>query len=117
MIKTEEFPKDRWDSYLTELTHEAKDHSMSVRVESLQLGDQILEKGLPLVEIAIEKKGPEGGDVLIIAERPDGSHLTHLIPDPRRIYLARYEDKHALCLDIEDGEGAKTLVTVYEGSA
>ncbi len=115
MITTEEFPKDGWDSYLTELTREAKDHLMSVQVEAPELGDQILAKGLPLLEISLGKKGTEAGSIQIIAERSDGSRLMHLISDPQRVYLGRYDDKRAVCLDIEDGKGTKTLITVYEG--
>jgi hypothetical protein len=117
MITTEEFPKDGWDSCLTALTREAKDHLMMVQVEALDLGDQFLAHGLPLLEISLEKKGPDAGAIEIIAERSDGSRLMHLIPDPQHLRLARYDDKHALCLDIEDGKGVKTLVTVYEGTA
>jgi hypothetical protein len=35
--------------------------------------------------------------------------------DYARIYLARYEDEAAVCLDIEDVSGRKTLVFVHEG--
>lgn len=117
MIKTEEFPKERWESYLNDLSREAKDHMMSIRVEALNLGDQILTKGLPLVAIGVETKGTERGAIEIVAERPDGSHLTHLIPAAERIYMARDESKHAVYLDIEDQSGTKTLVFVHEGRA
>lgn len=114
MMQTEELKRERWDDSLMALTKEAKDHPMIVRLESLKLGDQVLAKGLLLVQIGVEKKGSEAGAIEIIAERPDGSHLTHLIPSPERLYLARFDDRHAFCLDIEDTESTKTLVFVAE---
>ena len=116
MIQTEEFPRDSWDQYLTSLSREANAHLMVVRIESPSLGDQILARGLPLVGISVEKKGSEQGAVEVIAERPDGSHLTHLIREPARIYLARYEEKKEVCLDIEDKSGQKTLIFIHEGA-
>jgi hypothetical protein len=113
MIKTEEFPREKWEGYLNQLTAEAQKHLMTVRVEAESLGDQVLADGLPLVAISLEQKGSERGNVEIIAERDDGTHLTHLISEPEHIYLARYDDKSEVCLDVEDRSGAKTLVFVH----
>ena len=68
-----------------------------------------------MVAISLEAKGSAQGDIEIIAERPDGAHLTHPIPDPERIYLARDESKKVAYLDIEDRGGAKTLVFLHRG--
>lgn len=115
MMRTEEFPRGRWEDYLSELTREAKDHPVRVRVESQTLGDQVLVDGLHLVAISLEAKGTAKGGIEIITEQPDGTHLTHLIPDPERIYLAREESKEDVYLDIEDRDGAKTLVFLHQG--
>lgn len=117
MITTEEFPTERWQSRLEGLTREARERPMSIRVEGPNVGDQVLAEFLPLVAISLESKGTEKGAVEIIAEHPNGGHLTHLINNPEHIYLARYNDRQVLCLDIEDRRGVKTLVFLRQSSA
>lgn len=112
MMRTEEFPRDRWESYLNDLTRKAKDRPVQVRVESLAIGDQVLAEGLPLVAISLETKGTDKGAIEIVAERPDGTHVMHMIPDPQRIYLARDERGEVVALDVEEEGGVKTLIAL-----
>lgn len=115
MMRTEEFPRDRWEDRLSELTREAMHQPVRVQVESQALGDQVLAEDLQLVGISLEVKGTAAGDIEIITERPDGTQLTHVILEPERIYLAQDEGADAVCLDIEDKDGAKTLVFLHRG--
>lgn len=119
MLRTEELPRERWDVYLDQLSRAAKNRPITVRVEGPKVGDQILAADVPLLSISIEEKGTERGAVEIIAESPDGTHLTHLIPSPQRIYVARSDERQEVCVDIEDADGLKTLVfcTIKGGMA
>lgn len=117
MIETEEFSREQWESALNSLTREAQDHLMTVRIEAPTLGDQILAQDIPLVGISFERTGSGRGAVEIIAARPDGSHLTHQVPEPQRIYLARLHEQQELCLDIEGANKLKTLVFIKGSSS
>jgi hypothetical protein len=116
MIHTQEFVRSDWDAYLNGLSREAQDHPLRVRLEAPDLGDQLLADGLALVGISLEKKGSEQDAIEITAARADGTHLTHFVHAPERLYLARNDEDKAICLDIEDRSGGKTLVYIAEAN-
>ena len=90
-----------------------------MRVEGPKMGDQILAADVPLLSISIEKKGTEQGTIEIITKSPNNTHLTHLIPSPQRIYVARSDEQQKMYVDIEDADSLKTLVfcTIKKGMA
>ncbi|NTX05319.1 DUF5335 family protein [Myxococcus sp. CA051A] len=112
---TREIPREGWADYLALLSTMEKEHPVRIEVEGMELGDQPLAEGLPLVEISLEEKGSDKGVVEIIVGGP-GGEITHRIQKPERIYADESESGELECLDIESSEdNTKTLI--YFGEA
>ncbi|MFY1827301.1 DUF5335 family protein [Myxococcus fulvus] len=112
---TREIPREGWADYLALLSNMEKEQPVRIEVEGMELGDQPLASGLPLVEISLEEKGSGRGVVEIIVGGP-GGEITHRIPKPDHIYADESESGELECLDIESSEdNTKTLI--YFGQA
>ncbi|ADO74690.1 DUF5335 domain-containing protein [Stigmatella aurantiaca] len=113
MERTMEIPHQGWSDYFASLSRRALNHPIRVEVESGELGAQELVRALPLVEIEVETKGSEMGDIELTlgSERQD---FMHRIAAPAQVYLKIDEDGNLECLSIEDHHGERTLL-FFEG--
>lgn len=109
MDTTREIPEAQWSTYLDTLTRDAKSHRVRIEIDDASLGGQPLGQHLPLVEIGLERKGAAHGSVEITLGTPDGE-VTHRTPPPRHLYAMESSDGQVAVLDVEDGEGSKTLI-------
>jgi hypothetical protein len=109
MDTTREIPEEQWSTYLDTLTREAQSQCVRIEIDDASLGDQPLGQHLPLVEIGLERKGAAHGSIEITLGTPDGE-ITHRTPPPRHLYAVEGSNGRVAVLDVEDGEGAKTLI-------
>lgn len=108
-----EIEQNEWIDFLRELSK--RRHGWKTRVEILNndTGDQILTDGLPLNGITTETRNGILAIDFSFGETPD-QHQTHIIVDPKRVaFLPQMETFHDV-LDIEEGDGTKTLVKLIE---
>jgi hypothetical protein len=108
-----EIEQNRWKTFLDEFSERNRRRPTRLEVIGAEVGAQEEEKYLPLVGVSFEPKGSAAGSVEIIlgAETADDPrHVTHTVPNVRRIVplvgLKGLEDG----LGVEDGDGGKTLL-------
>jgi hypothetical protein len=111
-----EIDRDGWQSYLNEFSE--RNHGRVVRLEviSESLGTQGEAEKLPLEGITFESKGALASSVEIMlggASAADMRHLTHTVAEVRRIVPKMGADGREDALEIEGGDGAKTIL-VFE---
>jgi hypothetical protein len=93
--------KAKWRSFLDTLSKLLEAKVAEIEVASLDLGDQVQAKWLPLLGITYD---PED-DIVEVAL--DG--LDHMIHKPREIYLENGAEELA-SLEIVDSDGVKQIV-------
>ena len=99
------------DTFIKEFTN--KNISRPTRLQVFdELGVQTEEHGLPLLGIDLEMRGDNAPrvEIMLGGQRPSENHLTHTIAKVRRVYVKIGDDNRDEVLEIENSEGAKTLL-------
>lgn len=108
--------REQWKTFLDEFSK--RNELRATRLEVIgEIGAQEEEVHLPFVGISFEPKGAAAGSVEIIlggetAKEP--RHLTHLIPNVKRIAPLPGTTTVEEGLGIEDDEGTKVLLRFKE---
>ena len=109
---TQELPRETWRPYFDELSKTLGTVEATVEVVGRDLGAQIEAERLVLAGISYDDRD----DVLVIGLGAPGKpqeDLEHLVDHPRRIMIATSEaPPEEMTIDVEDGEGHKTIVHV-----
>jgi hypothetical protein len=109
MDETYEIAQAQWVNFLRLISRQSAGKPIRVEVENRELGDQQLATLLPLRSLALERKGSERGDLVILAGT-DEDEASHRINAPTRMYLLQNQAGENVCLCVEDAEGGKTLL-------
>jgi Family of unknown function (DUF5335) len=106
-----ELPRSEWQAWLEELTEEREGHDVAIELLDRDFGDEAQVEMLPLASVEFDPKD----DVVIVAVGGrDGRSpvvLRHMLEHPQRI-LADTVDDGRVALDIVDGAGDHTIVTI-----
>jgi hypothetical protein len=106
---TREVPRDEWESFFDAFSKQHERWIATVEVLASEIGDQDESTRLPLVGISADVRGASRIDV-IIGGRPD-AHVTHVIDGPKRVWVTEREDGILDALEIESGDGKRTIVS------
>ncbi len=109
MTATLEIPRERWEGFLESLSSGVLGRPVSLEVETLEIGDQILGQHLPLRGIDLDTKGSGAGDVHIMLGLDEVS-LSHEISEPRRIWIGYRAATELEWLAIEHADHGHTLL-------
>jgi hypothetical protein len=109
MIRTVDISRERWPSFVETINKLADGRPIWLEVANRELGDQELEKLLPLVDFDLETKGSEKGRILIAAGSERGE-LNHLIDEPLAIAVGLNEAGAPEWIAIEEPGEATTIV-------
>lgn len=108
-----EIEKDGWQSYLNGFSKRNRGRAARLEVISENLGAQGEAEMLPLEGVTFESKGALASSVEIMlggAGAANMRHLTHTIAEVRRIVPKVGADGREDALEIEGGDGAKTIL-------
>ncbi len=106
---TQIIPRNEWEDFVNDLSKRRKGWRARIEVISSEMGDQILDKGLPLVGIALEER--KGRTEIEIAVGQDtGHHITHSVKNPEKISFLSEQDDRGGVLELEEANGTKTLI-------
>ncbi len=108
-MRTVDVPRRDWARTLDKFSalHEGSLVSLDVLAPSFGVQPQIRE--LPLRGVTAES-GPGGGAIVIAAARADGEQITHLIPSPTYVRIARTNEGADVALEIESEEGLAAIL-------
>jgi hypothetical protein len=104
---TNEVAKRNWGKFFDELSRQRLGWETRVQVFKEDIGAQTLADGLALGGFMFEEK--TNGAVEIMLGANAGSHQTHTIFSPQNIFFDARKDGGGI-VEIEDADGAKTLV-------
>ncbi len=111
-----EIERDRWQAYLDDFSKRNAGRVARVEVMSEDVGAQEAAEMLPLEGVTFERKGSAAPAVEIMlggAGSGDARHLTHTVTGVRRIVPKAGADGREDALEIEAGDGSKTIL-VFE---
>lgn len=108
---TREIPRDTWRAYFDDLSRHLGTVEATVEIQGQDLGPgaHVEAENLILTGISYDDRD----DVLVIGlDAPGGTQedLEHLVSQPQRIILDDAEGDIPSTIDVEDGEGHRTLV-------
>lgn len=107
---TTEIPRDQWKEFFDNLSKELIDWETNVQILSDGDGAQMLSEGLPFGGLTFEDSPGAPIVELWVGSGPE-NHQSHIITDPKFVAFENTGLGPNGVLDIEDGEGRKTLVT------
>lgn len=110
---TNEIPMHNWEMFLDDVTKRRFDWQTKIEVLSEEFGNQILDEGLPLSGITLERKGDET-TVGIMVGTDDDHHQTHNIKNPTKILYLGDDDKPSGIVEIEEADKTKTLIHIIQ---
>ena len=108
-----EIKKEDWANFFESLSKRRYEWKTKVEVLNSELGDQVLTDGLPLNGVTVEINGERISIDISVGENTD-AHQTHNILNPVRVVFLAAEANHGDVIDIEEGDGTKTLITFIE---
>jgi len=107
---TQEIQKSDWKSFFEKLSKEKFGWDTNVQVLSDATGVNMIAEGLPFNGVTYEDN-EEGQSIEITTGLSAEDHDSHTILDPQKVAFQKNEDGEGGTLDIEDGSGAKTLIS------
>jgi hypothetical protein len=105
MANTKEIPKNEWREFLDDFTRENQGLRVQIEVQDPEIGSQVEARDLPLQGIAADNK-----EVAVIVGDEMDPALTHIVHGATRLWVQYGSGGKVLALEIEGGDGSKTLV-------
>ena len=110
---TEFINKIEWKDFFDRISRDFLDWETSVQVMSDNSGAQVLSAGLPFNGMTFDEKHGRNKMELAIGMGTE-QHQTHNIDDPQKVAFEPSGRGPGGTLDIEDGEGTKTLINFIQ---
>jgi hypothetical protein len=103
MSRTHEIPREQWTSFFGAVARTEYDRRVRIELDEEGLGSQPLAEHMPLIGLALEKRGSDDVDVTVRAgERGD---FEHRIAGAHRLVALEGDDGDLRVLDIESTNG------------
>lgn len=112
---TQEIPRDSWRHYFDDLSRRLGTTKATIEVDAADLGAQIEAEDMVVTGLSYDDKD----DVLVIAlDAPGGlrGEAERVIDRPRRVLVAGDLPEEEMAIDVEDGDGRRTIVTMRGAS-
>ena len=104
-MQAREIPQSAWRDFLDNLSTLHEDW-----ITTIQNGDRVEARELPLVGIGFDEKGSGSREIEIEVGGDPSDQLTHIIEGPHRLLFSQTEDESRLELEIDAAHGQKTVV-------
>jgi uncharacterized protein DUF5335 len=111
-MRTVEIPREAWVQQLNEFTAIHEGWLVSLDVLDPELGAQPEIVNLPLVGVSADRIDQDGAIALSVMVAATG-HFTHVIQGVTRIYVERADDGADAALEIESGDGTRTILRFH----
>lgn len=106
---TKKIPADKWRKFFDEASKRRFDWLVDVEIINEEIGDQILDRGLPLVGITADDRRENVVIEIAVGEKT-GQHQTHSIINPQEVAYLSNKDDAGGTVEILENDGTKTLI-------
>lgn len=109
-MDTQQLPEAEWGPFLDELSRQFEQGLVSVDVSGNDLSHAPVITELPLLGLQLNTKGSDSGSITIIAGADEDTAISHTIPAPTQIHIARDADGAVAAIQIDAPDPAQTQV-------
>ncbi len=111
-MKRRDIPKPEWPSFFDHFSRLHHGQDADVEIVDRSANVQSPARALPLLGVTEERHSDQAEQVAIIAGKPEGPLVTHVVNGPRHVRAAEWNDEVSAALEIESDDGLTTLVRV-----
>ena len=115
-MDTQQLPQAEWGPFLDEVSRQFEAGLVSVDVSGDTLSQAPVITELPLLGIQLNTKGSDSGSITIIAGTDEDTAISHTIPAPTQIHVAREADGTIAAVQIDAPDPAQTQVHFLSAS-
>ena len=109
-MDTQQLPPAEWGEFLEELSRQYEQGLVSVTVSGNGLSHAPVVTELPLLGIQLNTKGSDTGSITVVAGQSADDAISHTIPAPTQIQVARDANGAVVAIQIDAPEPAQTQV-------
>ncbi len=109
-MDTQQLPQEQWGGFLDELSRQFEQGLVSVTVSGNGMSDSPVIPELPLLGIQMNTKGSDAGSITVIAGQSADDTISHTIPAPTQIQVARDAGGTVAAIQIDAPDPAQTQV-------
>ncbi len=109
-MDTQQLPEAEWGPFLDELSRQFESGMVSVDVSGDKLSNAPVITELPLLGIQLNTKGSDSGSITVMAGADADTAISHTIPAPTQIQVAREADGTIAAIQIDAPDPAQTQV-------
>ena len=109
-MDTQQLPQAEWGTFLDELSRKHESSLVSVTVSGDGMTDAPVITDLPLLGIQLNTKGSDAGSITIIAGRSATDAISHTVPGPTQMSVARDADSTVAAIQIDAPDPVQTQV-------
>ena len=109
-MDTKNLPEAEWGGFLDEISRQFEQGLVSVTVSGNGQSHAPVITELPLLGIQLNTKGSDAGSITVIAGQSADDAISHTIPTPAQIQVAREADGTVAAIQIDAPDSAQTQV-------
>ena len=109
-MDTQQLPPEEWAMFLDETSRQFESGMVSVTVSGDGMSDAPVITELPLLGIQLNTKGSDSGSITIIAGSDADTAISHTVPGPTQIQVARDAHGAVAAIQIDAPDPAQTQV-------
>ena len=109
-MDTQQLSQAEWGQFLDDLSRQFESGLVSVDVSGDGLSNAPVITELPLLGLQLNTKGSDSGSITIIAGADEDAAISHTIPAPTLIHVAREADGTVAAIQIDAPNPAQTQV-------
>lgn len=108
-----EIPPEHWPQMFEQFSRMHAGRPAHVSTSGAAAGGASNSKDLPLIGVTTGAANlPAREELHVMVGQPGGPHVDHVVPRPRRLWTAAWNDGSSGMLEIDSDDGSTTLVQV-----
>jgi hypothetical protein len=115
-METKEIARDQWLPFLNQFSKSHQGEIADVEIIGDAVGVQHESRGMPFVGISADDAGSEKGAIAVMLGTEPENHVEHIIAGVTRLWAKSGAGDSSDALEIEAGDGTKTIVQLQPAS-
>lgn len=115
-MDTQQLPQAEWGQFFDDLSRQFEQGKVSVDVSGDGMSNAPVITELPLLGIQLNTKGSDSGSITVMAGADPDTAISHTIPSPTQIHVAREADGTIAAVQIDAPDPAQTQIHFLSAS-